>query len=72
VELIDHLPRTDNNSRFDIIRVEYGEDMKLTSFRFVFQIDMQLKNYVKCVKFSSRVECNNAKISSASGGQSFT
>ncbi len=29
VELTDNLPRTHNNGRFDIIRIEYGEDMKL-------------------------------------------
>ena len=29
MELTDHLPRTHINGRFDIIRIEYGEDMKL-------------------------------------------
>jgi hypothetical protein len=35
-------PRTHKKGRLDIIRVEYSEDMKLTSFHFVFQTDMQL------------------------------
>jgi len=39
----------------------------LASFQFVFHFRMRLSNYAVSVKINSRIESNNAKVSSASG-----